>query len=263
MLEYYLLSFVGFIAIALNSIEVYLIRKRLSFIKPFEQLVLSLACSDIFTGVVAAIYGCYALIVGVDSHEQALKSGIVVATFAFTTMNLIAIGIDRYMAIRYPIKHRYCLTKNRVKIFIILLWIVLLVILVIGPAIAAFTTDNVLWTKEYFHYIASDWIIWSNTTMITYYTMIIIIALRRRAKLNQQSIAIEVRVTKREISLIWTCVISVCLYVTTSLPYAIYLKTTNKSSVYLAVLLLSNLIANPILYFGKTYRDRRNQITVN
>ena len=240
-----------------------MITKRLSFIRPFEQLVLSLACSDTFTGVAALIYGCYALTVGVDARGQAVKSGIVVATFAFTAINLIAIGADRYIAIRYPIKHRYCLTKNRVKIFIILLWIVLLVILVIGPAIVALATEHVVWTDGYFHLIASDWIIWSITMMIIYYSMIIAVTLRRRAKLNQQSITMEVRATKREISLIWTCVISVCLYVITALPYAVFLKVTNKSSVYLAALLLSNLIANPILYFRKTYRDRRNQICVN
>ena len=263
MLQYYIINFVGFIAIALNSIEVYLITKKLSYIKPFEQLVLSLACSDIFTGIASISYGCYELAVDVEERGHTMRLNIVAAVFAFTATNLIAIGADRYIAIRHPIKHRNYLTKCRVKIFIILLWIVLLVIIVIGPATAALITAHDGWAEYYFHWIASDWITWSISMMIIYYSMIIFISLRRRAKLNKQCVNIEVRTTKREISLIWTCALSVCLYTATTLPYALYLKWSNKTSVYLAILLLSNLIANPIVYFAKTHRDRRNQVTVS
>ena len=263
MLQYYILTFVGFIAIVLNSIEVYLIAKKLGYIKPFEQLVLSLACSDIFTGIASITYGCYELAVDGEERGHAMRLNIVVAVFAFTAINLIAIGADRFIAIRFPIKHRNCLTKDRVKIFIILLWIVLLAIIVIGPATAALVTVHHGWAEFYFHWIASEWITWSISMMIVYYSLIVFISLRRRAKMNKQSVTIEVRTTKREVSLIWTCVLSVCLYTATTLPYALHLKQSQKALVYLAILLLSNLIANPIVYFAKTHRDRRNQVTVN
>ena len=263
MFAYYLLTFVGFAGLLLNIIEVQLITSKLSFLRPFEQLLLSLACSDILTGAITIGYGCYALIADGNEREHALKLAIVVATFAFTAVNLIAIGADRYMAIRYPIKHRNCLTKKRVKIFIFLLWTVMIGFLVIAPGIAAIATGQESWPVAYFHWMASDWIVWSTIMMTTYYSMIIYITLRRRSKLNQQSITIEVRASKREICLIWTCVLSVCIYTVTSLPYAIYLKVTNKSSVYLVILLLSNLITNPVMYFGKIYRGRKNQVNVN
>ena len=262
MFWWYTLTFVGVIGAVLNSVQIYFIAKQRMFIKPYEQLLLSLGSSDLLTSIAAIIYGCYSLLGKDDEDGKGLKLHMLIATFAFTAINLLAIGIDRFLAIRHPIKHRNWLTKKRMKILIILLWIVLMMFVILGPAIAAIAIDDGEWAEYYFRWIASDWIVWSGIMMTVYYTMIIVISLRRRKKLNRQSMTVEARATKREISLIWTCIIIVFVYTVTAFPYAFYLSVTRRSSRYLAILLLSNLIANPIIYFGKRYRDRRSQISV-
>lgn len=262
MLWFYLFMFEGFIATVLNSIKCYKISKKLSYIKPYEQLMLSLGCSDLLMSILTIAYGCFMLSAAKKDESGGIQLKMLVATFALTTINLLAIGLDRYIAIRHPIKHRNMLTRNRMKVFIILLWIVLLSFIVVIPAVVAIVSNNTSWLNGYFTWIASDWVKDSGIAMAIYYCLIVIISLRRRAKLNRQSITIDARATKHEISLIWTCVLSVFIYILTAFPYALHLAYRSQSSVYLAMLLLSNLIANPVVFFSKIHCHQRNQITV-
>lgn len=262
MIGYYIIILIGAVGSILNIIKIHLISKKWGFLKPYHQLLLSLACSDLLTSILAIAYGSHVISRKEKEEQGHVKIEILIGTFAFTSINLLAIGFDRYMAIRHPIKHRNCMTRNRMKIAIIVLWIVIMAFLVLIPSIIAIFVNHEHWIDSYFKMLAAEWIYWYGIFMLAFYFMIIFTSLKRRAKLRRRSVQAEARATKHEISLIWTCAFTVFVYFSTNFPYALLVRNKKHPSMVLAILPLSNLIINPIAYLIKTHRDRRNKISI-
>ena len=255
-LEAVIFIFIGLVAVVLNSVEIHFTSKKMHALKPHDQLVLSLACSDLLNGLYSITFGIYGLTVQSNIDRDVV---LLVAAFNFTSLNLLAIGYDRFIAIRFPIKHHMKLTEKRMKIAILVMWFGLLVFVILIPVILAMTGIASAVVSGYLAWLAKDWTVWFGSTMTAHYIAIIIITLKRRAKLNNQSSLVEARATKREITLIWICIFSFGYYIASAFPFTIHLMITLKPSLGLACLLLTNTIVNPIVYLVKAYKDDRQR----
>ena len=250
-------TLLGITAVSLNSFEIHLIRKRWLMLKPHDQLLLSLASSDLLIGLLTLTYGVLKLAIKAEVRDDTILI-VLISTFTFTALNIAVIGADRYLSIRHPIKHRIWLTRRRMRFMIISMWTVVILFIALIPTLhEIFDKSGNSWVDYYFSWFGTDWILSVGTVIFFYYTMIIILVFKRRANLSSQSGSSEVRATKREISLMWTCLVSVCYFIISTFPFALSLKINGKTSKGLALLLLTNAVVNPVLYFFKAYVDKR------
>ena len=126
MLLVYLNIALGAAIVALNITEIVIIVRRRKQIKPYEQLLSSLAVADSLTGACLFSIKVYALVRG-NETDQGQASGIlyciVLTTVIISTVSLASITADRLLAIKYPFYHRTMVTKSRVWFCAILEWV--------------------------------------------------------------------------------------------------------------------------------------------
>ncbi len=251
---------VGGSAVFLNSVEIYITSKRWNVLKTYDQLLLSLAISDLLTGSLALIYGICKDYIS-ERYSADLYLLLIISTFNFTGLNLLAIGIDRYVSIRYPIKHRLWLTRRRMRILLTVQWILCLLNFGIIPLILVFSKQNKE-IKTMYTSISTDGIITTGVYLFIFYALIIGLTAKRIRFKKQQSNSTENHPTKKEYEMILSCIRIVVFFIGTTYPFVISSKTTEKVSTGLAILLLTNNVVNPIIYFFKTYFKRRRQAQV-
>ena len=119
---------VGFMIIVTNLVEIIcIVRKKDK--TPFEKLLLSLALSDLLVGVITTVYKTLDLVLG-QKPWLLDKMTVVVFTLStiFSLQNLLAITIDRFLAIRFPIKHRILVTPRRINALITFIWLLSLLV---------------------------------------------------------------------------------------------------------------------------------------
>ena len=114
---------IALLILLFNSIEIVLLwRIRNKTI--FDRLLLSLAFSDALVGVVVGLFQVFHMYLG---DKLWIKAEDVVNIFllslVFSSTNLIAITVDRFLAVQYPIKHRILSTPKRANIIITVLWL--------------------------------------------------------------------------------------------------------------------------------------------
>ena len=136
---------VGLLTAVLNIAEIALIIRKKNK-KAFDKLLLSLAVSDVFVGMAAAVFKLSDLIKEDEvkllvANEQL---NIVLISVGFSVTNLAAITADRFMAVRYPIKHRMILSARRVNVAIIFLWLFSLACAVFSSLFAFLWTSQII-----------------------------------------------------------------------------------------------------------------------
>lgn len=117
-------SLIGVITVLLNSLEITLIVKRNEKLKTYEQLLLSLAVSDILVGISSVVYSSLTYHVNPVTNRQIFAFMV---TFSFETSlsNLTLIGLDRLFAVRFPFKHRIWIQKRMILKAILGIWVFL------------------------------------------------------------------------------------------------------------------------------------------
>ncbi|XP_029315170.1 LOW QUALITY PROTEIN: trace amine-associated receptor 13c-like [Cottoperca gobio] len=125
MLTYTLLSFISLPTVALNLLVIISISHFRQLHTPTNLLILSLAVSDFFVGLLL-------MPVGILSTDACWFLGDLmcalyyVADFVITSSsvgNMVLISIDRYLAICDPLRYTTRVTLNRTKVCVCLCWI--------------------------------------------------------------------------------------------------------------------------------------------
>ena len=94
-----------------------------------NHLVLSLAVADLLVGIIVCFFNGWWYIHYAAYNEDlfgAVQNNIGVGQFelvAISTANLLALGIDRLIAIKVPLRYSYIVTKQRVRIVIVFTWL--------------------------------------------------------------------------------------------------------------------------------------------
>ena len=123
--------FLLFTALVLNIITIQALRKISSFPKPLKTLLLSLAVSDLGVGLlVHPLYIAYLIMNKEQSANRRLCYTVFKAQHLFTCLlcaasflSIIALTVDRFLAIHLHLRYQELVTHRRVVTVVISVWV--------------------------------------------------------------------------------------------------------------------------------------------
>ena len=129
-------AFLLFTALVLNIITIQALRKISSFPKPLKTLLLSLAISDLGVGlIVQPLYIAGVIMTIEQSANKSLHYTLYTAQRLFgyllcvaSFLGIIALTVDRFLAIHLHLRYQELVTHNRVVAVVISVWVLCLCI---------------------------------------------------------------------------------------------------------------------------------------
>ena len=268
-----ILAIIGVIG---NGLVIIVILRRFKFDSPTYLLVCHLAFCDLLTCIfVTPLY------VTANKTKSFSVCQAAIFVFCLPTLNsswtLMLIACERYVYIKYPLRHGLIFTIKRILLTVSSLWVFSVALVV------AMITVDLRETKEEvcLGKFANKWILYIYYALLTVlpiilmlfvYIYILRIALRQQRKIedsgnveDKRSKAIKVRKERRTIVMLFTVVIS---YAVCILPYAIisFLDVIDINIIgkrgaidNIAILWFTNAIINPGLY-ALTNKELRSEI---
>ena len=244
---------VGGVAALLNLVEIVLICKTQKSFKSYEQLLLSLSASDLVSGLAFLCLGILLPTALMKLHEQRhiTKMGLIM-TFMLSAANLTFIGVDRLIAVRFPIKHKIWVTPRKTKLTIIIMWIVVL-LLTTGLICSSKASPKML--DKIFHLITPFLILSGVISFTMIYAYIIYIVITRKIPSNSH----HKEHHRQDKVLVTTCASIIVIFIACSCPIAFDILLRNKASETTSILLVVNSVLDPPVYFFKYYYDKKNK----
>ena len=121
-------SFLSYTTIMLNIVTIHAIRKASSMPKTLKTLLLSLAVSDLGVGLLCQ--PLYISVLAKLSRTQnpdcytLLGFGFIISVFFFATfLGVLAISVDRFLAIHLHLRYQELVTPKRAVILVISIWL--------------------------------------------------------------------------------------------------------------------------------------------
>ena len=249
------------VAVLLNIICIAVITKQRQKLKSFEILLINLMAADIITAVTAMLL---ALALLLDLKEIA-GDGFTVIAFIFVAISqemtfiILLISLNRFVAVKYPLKHRFNMTRKRTLSFSGITWLLFVVYL----SAMLITTSLRKASENPFEVPDAPRIIF---IIITCSFAVIFIAvsietlrliLRRRA-VSQNNDRNRAATRCNERSLCITTGLIITCYILCTTP-RVYQLARKKVEVATVAAVLTNCIMNPLLYYvnGKLRRHFR------
>ena len=266
---------IGLCISALNIAEINYILK-IKYKKTFDKLLLSLAISDTFVGFSVTVFKFFDVTLGgslLKWSEERTFLHLFMFSLAFSLSNLLAITIDRYLAVKFPIKHRAFASARRSNIAILIVWLASFVALLINALIIIYGDKR----NEYFLAALSITILITGILLISIYTSILYSIYKTRIKTfaegqtnrsHWQGMVSTFRTsgTAERSVFISSCFVSIS-FIISSYPFAIeyLIVQSGKDVSFLSKLcILLNSLLNPFTYFFKSYLwSRRSRIMGN
>ena len=121
-------AFLAITAIILNSITIQALRKTSSLAKPLKALLLSLAVSDLGVGLLVQpfYFGLLVKWLQRESSTDAVCNAFLFVTYLFSAASLfgvIALSVDRFLAIHLHLRYQEIVTHRRVVAAVISNWV--------------------------------------------------------------------------------------------------------------------------------------------
>ena len=265
----------SFIIATLNISEIVLISRRKNR-KAFDKFLLSLAASDILVALSVAAFKLADLATGntVSWLIEQNYVNILLLSITFSFFNLIAITADRFLAVRFPIKHRILSTEWRVNAVIVTIWTLCIVFVTTLSVIQFRWKDQI----ELALNIASGFSLLFGVVIILVYINIFHLICKRRipskTKMGGENKGLNRRLSvfpkcanTTERGVILTGAIVTISFIICTYPFAfnsLIKLSSKKISVIFNMLVVFNSLLNPLIYFFKSYffsrRGKRNTI---
>jgi len=266
-----------FIAL-LNIFEIYLLTRmrRRRKLNNYELVLLSLSVADMLFGLSNVCVGISFFASTV--HEEVFE--VTVTTYFFfiltSMLHLTWITIDRLWAVYSPMKHNYQVTRKRINILLLLTWICTIFVslflilhdeLIVekGKPESDAGTNGTETTGEHIsryqrdiEITLSSFLIGINSIFVVSYSFLIYTLLRKRTLNNtnkQQHASVQTRLISNEARIAITCALIAVAFLCFTLPFAIEVFVTSKSSDSTSLLLQLNSAANSVIYFLRNNMD--------
>lgn len=258
---------VASIASALNLIESILMIKMRRTWKHFDKLLFSLSIADQLVATTTIVWYILRLL---DIKMECIGSPtkifllVLVTSEDFSLSHVLAITVDRFFAIKQPIKHHIRMQGRLSSIIIALVWIL------VALFIAAVLALTLQFGKNGFSSLLK---VYSGTMLfigICYafaYKKMVDMVLKHSARMHNVAKCPIKQVLghehcKAEKTMFITCCLVLLSYIICLYPISIELlarSNVEDLSTVSQLLLLSNSALNPLVYFYKGYTDRRNR----
>ncbi len=249
-----LYSIIGVIAIVVNMVEIVLITKGKRKLKSYKQLLLSLAVCDLLVGSSCVSY----VILYAFEREKARQIFSFMASFSVTASLwiLLFIGVDRFVAIRFPLRHLRWVAKNYIRNCIIFSWC-FLAVETMGFALVAILNPKNMHGAVYFYQNGISFIIFTATlVLIIFYGLIMYTGIKRQRESHKLHGNIgPCRTCGKEKALLLTCLLVMVSFDICMVPFALEIFITKNS--HLELLMVANSALNPLVYFFKGPLQRR------
>ena len=121
-------SFLSYAAIMLNIVAIHAIRKTPSLPMTLKTLLLSLAVSDVGVGLMVQPFYISLVVEWLQQNNPGCNTNIVfifiVNAFALVSfLGVVAISVDRFLAIHLHLRYQELVTHKRVVAVVILMWL--------------------------------------------------------------------------------------------------------------------------------------------
>ena len=249
--------------ILFNSIEIVLIL-RIRNRTIFDRLLLSLAFSDALVGVVVGVFQVFEMHLG---DKFWLKAEDVVNIFllsiVFSCTNLIAITVDRFLAVQYPIKHRMLSTPKRVKSILAVMWLFCFGLVMLNALltyILAFKMKLILYTTSI------SLLVFGILITILYCVIFYLVCKRKmrpagadggEGNVTRSCVTLFLKGPyKAERSVLFTCCTVAISFIICTYPFALEFLTTQSNGNFSFIsqfLIVLNSLLNPFIYFFKRF----------
>ena len=247
---------VGGVAAILNLVEIVLICKTQKNFKSYEQLLLSLSASDLVSGLAFLFLLLPTALMKLPEQRHITKMGLIM-TFMLSAANLMFIGVDRLIKVRFPIKHTIWVTPRKTKTTIIIMWTVVLVHTT-GLICTSKASPKIL--DKIFHLITPFSILSGVIFFTMIYAYIIYIVITRKSPSNSHHEEHQ----RQDKVLVTTCASIIVIFIACSYPIAIdILFIPNKASETTSILLVVNSVLDPPVYFFNYYYDKRQRTNLS
>ena len=253
-----------FVAFVLNLAEAVLIIHQKQF-KPFQRILLSLCCADVLVVVLYAIQKFYEKEHGEPIYSVDIMHLVGQPLEVFSVMssitNIILLGIDRLLAVAYPLKHGIWMTNIKINFSIVGAWF-LSILLSVMSNINRFAQpdDKTSQASETANYIFSGLLFSSGLFISIIYVLIVAKVLRRR-KIASQLRGSGKADRSDETAVTITCMLVVIAFSICSYPYAIDILINPKSPGIPIKTILLNPLLDPLVYFFMGYLKRKLKST--
>ena len=115
-------AFSAYAAIVLNILTIHAMRKTSSLPKPLRTLLVSLAVSDLGVGLLAQPSYIAVMVNPTDFTNTALN--MIVPLFASASFfSVVAISVDRFLAVHLHLRYQELVTHKRVVVVVISIWV--------------------------------------------------------------------------------------------------------------------------------------------
>eukprot|EP00795_Rhopilema_esculentum_P003653 gene3653-14894_t len=257
-------------AIFLNILEIRLITRKFKKATDFELVLLNLAFADLLSGldlVVIAVLATFASLteaINIRKHFGWIFAFILLSTSSSTVFVTI-IGLERFFAIKVPIRHRMFHTGRRRLLYCLLgMWAFNLLITTLPVLIdyLVSSTESHNGSKTV-GYVAASYLTAGALFVVVLYAWLGHLVMRRSVKLldfDKKDVNINSKIFKRamkkEKATICACILVLVLFLMCNLPFIVNLyqgKIDNHSSIMIKL----NAVCNPLVYFFKNYLEKR------
>ena len=261
---------IAIIATLLNAIEIRLITKQFKAATVFELVLLNLAIADLLSGVDYIVINglsTYAMIKGVQmsSDHVVWMFGFILFSTASSTAFVIIVGLERFFAVKKPLKHRMFHTGRRRLLYrIIITWAFNLVLTVIAMVTFCYG-DCAYRGSSIIGYVSAIYLTLGALLIVVLYAWLGYLVLVRSAKLldfdKKDDVGINHKVIKRamkkEKATISACALVLVSFLACNLPLVARLFQGEMDLVS-ATLVKLNAVCNPLVYFFKNFLEKRN-----
>ena len=225
--------------ILVNVAEIILIFKARKNCSLFQRLLLSLAVADLLVGLSQLTLP----IALPDAKMKQYKlDGILCFTIAASVNHANAITGDRFLAICWPLKHRYLISRKRILIIIAVTWCISFVMLT--PRLIGDNFNHV-------RYIFSIATFAYSCAMIFVYTFIIyrVVVIRRKGISKTAKGITNATQASKDAQLVVVSVTLTTTFLLCTIPFCVFTFITESIPPPAKYLLLFNSLCNPIVYF--------------
>lgn len=247
------------VAITLNIVCIAAIALQKQKIKSFEILLIHLMITDIIVAVASMLLALALLLDLKEIGEYGLKviAHIFVGTSYEMTLVILFISVNRLFAVKYPLRHRFHMTRKKTVTASVAMWLVFVVHLSVNLIIQRLTkqSGNPFAVRILFIVIACS----LAAIFIAVNLETLRLILRRNTAPHGASRNRPTTRSRDRQLLLTTTLIIICFCICTA-P-RVYQFVMKRGEIGTVTALLANSIMNPILYFAVAEFQRRKSGT--